>query len=132
MQKFLAVLMVTLIFAACTGEKGGSDGISFDTREDYEKALASGKPTIVEFSATWCTICLRMAPVVEKMKAKYGDRVNIIILNLDKEKALVKKYGIRGAPTFVLLNSKGEVVGGAVGYIPEDRFEEMILELLEK
>ncbi len=132
MQKILAVLMLVLLFSACTGERGGSDAMHFDTRGDYEKALASGKPTIVEFSATWCTICVRMAPVVEKMEAKYGDRVNFVILNFDKEKALVNKYGIRGTPTFVLLNSKGEIVGGAVGYIPEDKFEEMIQELLEK
>ena len=132
MLKVSAVLVIALLFSACITEKGDASGINFDTREDYEKALKSGKPTIVEFSATWCGLCLRMDPIVEKMKAKYGDRVNIINLNYDREKALVKKYGVRGTPTFVLFDSKGEFAGGAVGYIPEDKFEDMIIELLEK
>ena len=132
MHRWAGAVLTLMLLAGCTGGKGETGGMHFDTARDYEAALKSGKPTLVEFSATWCTICMRMQPVVERMEAKYGNRVNFVILNFDREKALVEKFGIRGTPTFILLNSSGEVVGGAVGYIPEDRFEEMIVELLEK
>ncbi|NOZ58751.1 MAG: thioredoxin fold domain-containing protein [Euryarchaeota archaeon] len=129
MPRTLALLLLVMLISACTAEQ---QGMKFDSRRDYEEALKSGKPTIVEFSATWCSICVRMEPVVEKMRAKYGDRVNFVVLDFDRERSLAGAYGVRGTPTFILLNASGDVVGGAVGYIPEDRFEEMILELLEK
>ncbi|WP_457556095.1 thioredoxin domain-containing protein [Candidatus Pyrohabitans sp.] len=129
MPRVVAVLLLVVLVAACTTEEGK---MNFDSRKDYEAALKSGKPTVLEFSATWCKICVQMQPVVEKMKTKYGDRVNFVVLNFDRERSLAGEYGVMGTPTFILFNASGDVVGGAVGYIPEDRFEEMVVQLLEK
>jgi len=45
---------------------------------------------------------------------------DVILVNIDCEKGegieLAKKYGVRGYPTFLMANAKGEVTDGMIGY----------------
>ena len=46
-------------------------------------ALSSllGKPTLVNFWATWCPFCLEEFPELQKVFEDYGDRVNFVMVN---------------------------------------------------
>jgi thiol-disulfide isomerase/thioredoxin len=42
---------------------------------DYMEA---GKPTLIEFWATWCENCEELQPQMDAVAARYGDRVNVL------------------------------------------------------
>jgi thiol-disulfide isomerase/thioredoxin len=37
-----------------------------------------GKPTLLEFWATWCENCEALQPQMDRIQAEYGDRVNVV------------------------------------------------------
>jgi thiol-disulfide isomerase/thioredoxin len=96
-------------------------------------ALASGKPTLVEFYANWCTVCQAMAPDLQALEGQYGDRVNFVMLNIDNEKWLpeVMHYRVDGIPHFVYLDPQGETVGEAIGKIPSPIIAENLIALAD-
>jgi len=56
-------------------------------------------------------------PVVDGLERELGDRAQVLRLNAtdDVGGKLAMRYGVRGVPTFVLLNGMGEVVLRQVG-----------------
>lgn len=72
----------------------------------------AGNVVMLDFTASWCGPCQRMAPVVDRLQAA-GMPVRKV--DYDTQQALVRQYRVTGVPTFVLLVNGREVdrvVGG--------------------
>lgn len=61
-----------------------------------------------------------MTPIVNGLEQEYGDRIVFQSLNVDEPEGRVvaQTYRVRGHPTIVIVDSKGEVVWTGVGVIP--------------
>lgn len=82
---------------------------------DFNEIINSDKPTLVDFYATWCGPCKMQSPVLEELKAKVGDTVNIVKIDVDKNQELSARYGVRSIPTLFIFK-KGEPVWRATGF----------------
>lgn len=91
----------------------------------------NGKPTVVDFTATWCGPCKQMKPIVEKLEKAYGNRVNFVAVDVDDNGALSTEYGIQSIPTFVFLDAKGNEKERIVGAVSRQEIEEEIVDLLD-
>jgi thiol-disulfide isomerase/thioredoxin len=40
--------------------------------------LVRGKPAVIEFWATWCEQCEALQPEIDRVQARYGDRVQVV------------------------------------------------------
>jgi thioredoxin 1 len=49
-----------------------------------------------------------MLPVINTVRAKYNDKVNIVYIEPQKEQILSARYGIRSIPAQVFYDAKGK------------------------
>ncbi|KAA8529478.1 hypothetical protein F0562_033723 [Nyssa sinensis] len=86
------------------------------TKERFQEILKDNndKLVVVEFAASWCGYCKRIAPAVNEFAEKNKDVVVFVKVDWDEMKELTREYGVRGFPTFILLK-KGKKVAKIVG-----------------
>jgi thiol-disulfide isomerase/thioredoxin len=72
---------------------------------------ADGRPTLVWFSGTWCHFCERMEPFAHETAAQFSDEVVFMEKSIDHDRGAASRYGVRGTPTFVLIDAQGEEMG---------------------
>lgn len=79
--------------------------------ENIDEIVFSGKPSLVEFFAPWCGHCKTLAPIYEELATNFKDnkQVTIAKVDADREKALGKKFDIKGFPTIKFFDGKSEL-----------------------
>jgi cytochrome c-type biogenesis protein len=91
-----------------------------------------GKPRLLEFESAHCTVCARMAPIVEALKERCTKEPDTIVrVRVDDPggKALAARYGVRFVPTFLGVDDRGEEVERSVGEQPRVALERMLSEV---
>ena len=73
--------------------------------------------TILYFTATWCGPCRSLAPRMEKLKGQ----INYRKIDIDQNREMAMKYGVRSVPSLVLVNQNGEELRRLVGVKPDDQ-----------
>lgn len=99
------------------------------TDANFSELLETGLPIVLDFSATWCGPCKKIAPIIEELAGEYDGRVIVGKCDVDENEVLTSKYGIRNIPT-VLFIKNGEVVDKNVGAAPKSDFVAKIEALL--
>lgn len=85
--------------------------------QEFENEAMKAAAAVVDFSATWCGPCRMMAPVLEEVSEKLGDKVSFYNVDVDEAPALAARYGIQAIPCLVILKN-GKAVDQAVGFRP--------------
>ena len=99
------------------------------TSENFESLKNGEQPLVVDFWATWCGPCKKIAPDVEALAEEYKDQVIIGKCDVDDNDELTGKFGVRNIPT-VLFIKDGEVKDKTVGAVTKAQLEEKIKALL--
>lgn len=84
------------------------------TDANFNETLASGKPVVVDFWATWCGPCRMMSPVVDELAEEFDGRVVTGKMDVDENDDTPAAYGIMSIPT-ILFFKNGELVNRHVG-----------------
>lgn len=99
------------------------------TDANFAELGAAGLPIVLDFSATWCGPCKKIAPIISELAEEYAGKVVVGKCDVDENEELTSKYGIRNVPT-VLFIKNGEIVNKHVGAAPKSEFVKLIEELL--
>jgi thioredoxin 1 len=70
----------------------------------FQELIGSGKPVLVDFTATWCGPCKMMAPVLQQVKRSLGEKLTIIKVDIDKSPQTANNFQVQGVPTLILFN----------------------------
>lgn len=89
------------------------------------------KPTIVDFTASWCGPCQRISPILEELAKEYEGQITIYKVDVDKEKGLAQAFNVSSIPAVLYIPLEGEPVM-TVGARGKERFKEEIKTLLLK
>ena len=103
-----------------------SDKIIHATDTSFEEeVLNSAIPVLVDFWADWCGPCKMIAPVLDEIADEYLERLTVVKINIDENKDIPQRYGIRGIPTLLLI-SGGEVSATKVGAVSKSQLKAFI------
>ena len=105
-----------------------------DVKEGAKFAQKNKLPMMMHFTANWCGWCKKLEKEVYVVPEVIKLSQNFVCakVDFDKEKELVKQYGMKGIPTIIFTNSKGEEVHRIGGYMPADSFIEEMNKALKK
>ena len=99
------------------------------TNDNFGALIATGKPVVIDFWATWCGPCQRMTPLIEALAEDYDGKAIVGKCNVDEEDELAVQFNVRSIPTVVFLKD-GEVRDMQVGLCPKSVLEEKLNKLL--
>lgn len=99
---------------------------------DLPVALASGRPTLVEFYADWCEACRAMAPAMDGLEQRHRGALNVVLLNVDNPRWLpeLERYDVNGIPQLELFDQTGQAVGRSIGARSAPELQALTLALL--
>lgn len=84
---------------------------------------------VLDFWATWCGPCRKIAPIIEALANDYDGQAVIGKVDIENSEDLAARFGIRNVPT-VLYIRNGEVVDKQVGAAPRTILEEKLKGIL--
>ena len=96
---------------------------------NFEALVATGKPIVVDFWATWCGPCKRLAPVIEELAKDFDGQAIVGKCDVEEDEDLAMRFGVRNIPTVVFIKG-GQEVDRSVGLVPRQVLEEKIKAML--
>lgn len=102
-----------------------------DVNEDnfQSEVMDSSLPVLTEFWAPWCGHCTKLSPVLDELATDMGDKVKVVKINVDENKALAQKYNVMSLPTMFLIKD-GEKLEKLLGFMPKSAISDKITPLL--
>ena len=100
-----------------------------DTEDDLKKALASGKPVLVDFGANSCLPCRQMRPVLKEVRTEYSEKAKILVIDVYKNQNLAREHKVLMLPTLVFFDSKGKEVFRHVGILEKEKIVAKLKEI---
>ena len=76
--------------------------------------LQPGTPVLVDYWAEWCGPCKMIAPILDEVAGAYQGKLQIAKMNVDENREIPAKFGIRGIPTLMLFKN-GQLAATKVG-----------------
>jgi thioredoxin 1 len=120
--------MNTMTLEHLTKESFKSKVFNFETNKEWK--YEGLRPAIIDFYADWCGPCKMVAPILEELKAEYGDKLEIYKVDTEAERDLAAMFGIRSIPSLLFIPVDGQPQM-AMGALPKETFKKAIGDVLK-
>ncbi|MFZ2737109.1 MAG: thioredoxin TrxA [Burkholderiaceae bacterium] len=87
--------------------------------------LQAKQPVLVDYWAEWCGPCKMIAPILDEISAAYQGKLQIAKMNVDENREIPAKFGIRGIPTLMLFKD-GQLAATKVGALSKSQLAAFI------
>lgn len=89
------------------------------TQAQFNDLLNTDKLVLVDFYADWCAPCKKMAPSLSEIQKEMGAKVEVVKINADQNKTLVKSLNVSALPTLMLYKNK-KLIWTNSGYLSKE------------
>ena len=133
---------VILLFLALCSPLLRAEEVRYLTTEEFKRLIVDytvdsvwhykgDVPCVIDFYATWCGPCKRLAPIMEELAEDYCEEVIFYKVDTDKERELAYIFGIRSIPSILLIpvNGRPQMIQGLM---PKQTLEQAIFQVLKK
>lgn len=102
------------------GEPAGNpvDGSTEASARGEERA--SGLPRLVDLGADKCVPCKMMAPILDEMKETYAGQLTVDFIDVWKDPAPGREYGVKVIPTQIFLDERGNELFRHQGFMSRE------------
>jgi len=129
----IAALCLIVLFAAAGAIRFQffSDDTGSAATESHEArdVPVKGMVTMVDFGANACIPCKMMAPIMAKVEKKYKGKAAVIFIDVWKDQAPAKRFGIRAIPTQIFFDKKGSEVYRHEGFMSEANIDRIFAKM---
>lgn len=91
--------------------------------------LQAATPVLVDYWAEWCGPCKMIAPILDEVASAYEGKLQVAKMNVDENRDVPAKFGIRGIPTLMLFKD-GQIAATKVGALSKAQLMAFIDEQL--
>lgn len=120
-MKSLKPLLITSILIAA----GLAHAEPF-TQDAFVNLINSGKPTLVEVHADWCSTCKKQAPITNALlKLEPYQQIRPLTVDFDKQKDALKTLRVSKQSTLIVFKN-GKEVGRSLGDTSRDGIENLL------
>jgi thioredoxin 1 len=77
-------------------------------------------PKLWDFSATWCPPCQQQKPIVHELQEEYDGKIEIVIIDVDENGEMSKKFNVQAIPTQVFLDAEGNELSRNTGLMSKE------------
>jgi|SRR6056297_187865 len=100
--------------------------MSTETKQmTFNDIIKGDTPVLVDFYADWCGPCKMMGPILQDLKKRLGDDINIIKIDAEKNPQAAIKYQVRGVPSLILFKN-GQILWQQAGVVQAAQLEQII------
>lgn len=82
------------------------------------KAKKEGKIVMLELGSVGCRSCEQMKPVMEKLRTNYKGKIEVICVDVRKDRENGRRFGVAMMPTQVFLDRSGKEFHRHIGFYP--------------
>ena len=101
---------------ASASHDGGAPPLPATSGATFEAdVLAASTPVVVDFSATWCGPCEKMAPHLQVLAQEHAGKLKLVKVDIDASPDLADQYDISSIPRLLAFKN-GEVVDDLLGF----------------
>jgi thioredoxin 1 len=94
-----------------------------------KEVLESDLPVLVDFWATWCNPCKKIAPILEELAKEYAHKIKIGKLDVETNPKTPTHYGVMSIPTLIFFRH-GKVTEQVAGGLNKTELKKKIEENL--
>ncbi len=99
--------------------------LTLSDAEFKNQVLESDTPVLVDFWATWCGPCLRVAPIVEELAQDNTGKIKVGKMDVDDNPETAGEYGVQSIPTLIVFKG-GQEVDRVMGALPKSQLQSVI------
>ncbi len=96
-----------VVMRSAASPNGGVKAIS--GADQFNAEINKGGVVVVDFFATWCGPCKRLEPIYKDLASEFAGRATFLKVDVDKNRALIQKYGIKSMPTLLYFKDGKQV-----------------------
>ena len=104
----LLVISIVLMLYGFSSAAGVDDVLNSAKKE--------GKIVMLELGSVGCIPCEQMKPVMEKLRTNYKGRMEVIFVDVRKDKETARRFGVTMIPTQVFLDKNGKEFHRHMGF----------------
>ncbi|MDY3520239.1 thioredoxin family protein [Riemerella anatipestifer] len=73
--------------------------------QKFKELIASPKPVLIDFFATWCQPCKVQSSVLNTVKENVGNTARIVKIDIDNYPSIANEYSVRSVPTLMIFKN---------------------------
>jgi len=118
MRTILPILIGILLLSGCS-QASDVDNVLAQAKKD-------GKVVMLELGSVGCIPCEQMKPVMTRLSDTYKGKLEVIFIDVKKDRDTGRRYGVYMIPVQVFLDRSGKEVHRHVGFYPYEEITAML------